>query len=669
MLSKTLTEVLPVALWAALWTVGGWWLVRRAFHLRPNEQALAGLGVGLILQTWLANLLAQITPLLPACWLAAATVFVLGLALSFPLQRDSWRELFSIQIRPLQWITLALLAYVFIVVGRGLAILDDYQNLPIVSLIATGDIPPRFALDPKVSFSYHYFTALFAAQLVQLGNLYVWTALDVARGFGFALSILLTGLWVQRITGNMLAAYLGGLMATFAGGTRWLLLIFPQSIIERISAQVQMIGSGAGSGENLAAALLNPWASFGGGPYPFPFAYVNGFNATPVMTYHAGAGGLPGVIGGVLFLAHNRWHGWRAGVLLSALLAASALANEVTFATLGLGYLLVILLEALRRRSLRLPPSLARWLGILLPAGVISLFQGGVITGLAQGWLAKLSGAASGPAYFDFKFSLFWPPAVLSSHLGYLTLTNPWQAFLALLEIGPIIIVLPLVIVWGSKALRYQRWFEASLIGISIASLVLSFVELSSKAGITALTRAQGMIVGICSSFAVPALWLWGRKRSEGLKIWIGLLLFITMLGGMVLFGIQMIAAPLPVYSNFLNQLDAQATRDYWNRLEPQALIFDPVDHRAPVVFGRPTDSSLGLYTRKPEWEKLVEDPVPSKLHAYGFDYAYLDLKYWDSLPIETQKMLETSCMRLIREYKQEFPPDFRRLYNLQECQ
>jgi hypothetical protein len=30
----------------------------------------------------------------------------------------------------------------------GLAILDDYQNLPTTALIATGDIPPHFPLNP-----------------------------------------------------------------------------------------------------------------------------------------------------------------------------------------------------------------------------------------------------------------------------------------------------------------------------------------------------------------------------------------------------------------------------------------------------------------------------------------------------------------------------------------
>jgi hypothetical protein len=667
-------EILPLMAWTGLWMMGGIWITRNAFNLRPNEQVLAGLAVGLIIQNWLANMLGQVMTVPAAFWVAACLVFLWGLLFSLPFSRNNLLNLIQIPLRPLQWLVLALLAYAFISAGRGLALLDDYQNLPVASLIAAGDIPPHFPLDPSRIYGYHYLTLLFAAQLMRIGNLYIWTALDVARGFSFALSLILTGIWVRRITGSILAGYLGGLAAAFTSGVRWLLLLLPENILERISADIQLIGSGASSGTSLSSALLNPWASSEGGIYPFPFAHVNGFNPAAVMTFHAGAGSLPGVITSVFFLTHNRWQGWRAGVVSAAMLSALALANEVAFISTVIGFLIgagfYLIWHWFREKKIHIPISLGRWLIILLPAGLVAAFQGGVLSGIFSGWITRLfPGIGSSPAYHTFQFSLHWPPSVLSSHLGYLNLTRPAQLLSALLEIGPVILVLPLVIIWGIKAFHWRRWYEFGFIAFGLGSAALVFVEYSGTAGITALTRIQGMLPAACTLFAIPALWFWLRKRSETVKILVGVLFLMSIFSGLVILGIQLIAAPKPIYSNFLNDLDARAARDYWNRLDAGGLVFDPLPYRAPVVFGRATKSSTNQYQETQAWGGLKDHPSPQALHDFGFSYAYLDQQYWDSLPIETQKQLENSCMSLMMEYTQVFPKDFRRLYNLDKCQ
>ena len=135
------------------------------------------------------------------------------------------------------------MVYVFFMVGRGLAVLDDYQNLPVTSLLAAGDIPPRFALDPEVSFNYHYLVLLFSGQIMRIGNMYPWLALDLARAIGFSIGLMLTGLYVQRITWSKMAGVVAGLVAAFGGGTRWLMLLLPGRIIDRMSDHLQMLGA------------------------------------------------------------------------------------------------------------------------------------------------------------------------------------------------------------------------------------------------------------------------------------------------------------------------------------------------------------------------------------------------------------------------------------------
>ena len=60
---------------------------------------------------------------------------------------------------------------------------------------------------------------------------------------------------------------------------RWLLLILPPPVVEWISGQVALIGSGKISGDTLSAALTNVWQIEGSGPIEFPFAFANGLTS------------------------------------------------------------------------------------------------------------------------------------------------------------------------------------------------------------------------------------------------------------------------------------------------------------------------------------------------------------------------------------------------------
>ncbi len=111
-------------------------------------------------------------------------------------------------------------------------------------MMAAGDLPPHFALDPKVSYGYHYFLMLFAAQWMRLGGMYPWNALDLVRGLSFGLMIGLTYLWFARLTFSKVGGLLGAMMAAFGMGTRWILLLLPESIITWLGQGMELIGSG-----------------------------------------------------------------------------------------------------------------------------------------------------------------------------------------------------------------------------------------------------------------------------------------------------------------------------------------------------------------------------------------------------------------------------------------
>ena len=263
-----------------------------------------------------------------------------------------------------------------------------------------------------------------------------------------------------------------------------------------------------------------------------------------------------------------------------------------------------------------------------------------------------------------------WPPSFLSSHLGELSLGNPYQLITALFEIGPMIIVLPLVFIWGYKAFRAGRWYEAAVIVLPLVYIPILLIQYTGNAGPTALNRLQSKLYGLASgNFAIASLWLWGKNRREWVKAGIAFLLFVAMFGGIVLFGLELISVPKPVYSYYLSVLDAQMEAKYWDKLEKDAVIYDPITSRPAVVFGRPTDSGITWYENKPEWEVLSSHPDPVKLSDAGFDYVYVGFEHWDKHEAEYQRMLETPCVKLVDEVVFDgYPYDFRRLMDIRTC-
>ena len=368
---KTLMDFAPLILWALLWISGGCLLTASLFRLRRSEAALIGLGIGLVTETWLANLLAQMIPVVIAFWLAAVLTLIGGLVAVFVLKRKNIKINFSFSFN--HWLILFLLTILFISIGRGLALFDDYQNLPTISLMATGDIPPHFALDPHFSFNYHYFLLLFATQFMRLGSMFPWTALDVSRGLIIALPLMLAWLWAYRMTRNRIASVLTSVMLMFAGGARWLLLLLPQPILQLISNQITLIGSAAETAPDLVRAMLANWKIDGDGPIPFPFAFHSGIFQSYVMNGFTGISGMAFIIVLLLLLTAQRWRNPFAGVITFILFSALALTNEVLFGLIGLGFIFAVIVWIITHRSFKLPSSLIRWVAVLVPVGLTAL--------------------------------------------------------------------------------------------------------------------------------------------------------------------------------------------------------------------------------------------------------------------------------------------------------
>jgi hypothetical protein len=660
---KFILDIIPLMGWTTLWTAGGWMLAASLLRLRHSETAMVGFGIGLVLQTWLANLLARALPTLFTFWLSAVLVLLAGCVSAFAFRRNLRFEL-SLP----QWLCLGSLTLLFNAIGRGLGIFDDYQNLPTLSLMAGGDIPPHFALNPALNFGYHYFLLLFGAQVMRIGNMFPWSALDLARGLILALPLMLAGLWATRITNNSLVGILTAFMLAFAGGARWLLLLLPQAWLNQLSGNITLIGSAASSAPNLSEALLSAWKIDGAGPVPFPFAFYTGINQPYVMAY-TGISGSAILVMLLILLTANRWRHWSAGILTSILIASLALTNEIAFLLIGFGFVLVGLTWMISHRNYKLPRDFLAWIGILSGAVVAAIVQGGMLTEVVR---ARFASGNAESSYFDTSPSLVWPPAIVSAHLGSLNIFNPSQLFAALAEIGPIVLVTPLVFAWAWKSFKSGKWYEAALCAASFGSLIALFVAFKGPL-FTATPRLMGGWFFVCILYCVPLLWIWARKRSEAIQIGAVTGGLVTALSGLVLFGVQLIAIQKPVYATFITPMDAKMTQEYWNKLGTNAKVFDPVVYRGPTVFSRFTDSSPSWYVKSPGWQTLVDAPDPFKIHAAGFDYMYFDSDYWNSLTPAEQGLFNAACVKQIAQVdgvhsEKDFTKDFRRLLNIRNC-
>ncbi len=648
-------SIIPALVLIFLWFAGGWMITFRLFDIPARERGLVGLGVGMIASTWLSNFIARFLPLASAFWVSAIFTTLFGLYLVFPVRNQIRKGLLK---NIGQWVPFAFLFILFTLINRGLAIFDDYQNLPVMSIMATGKFPPPFPFARDVTFNYHYILLLLATQFVSIGHAPVWTALDVARGITMSLFFMYAGMFVYRFTNKPAAQFIGVIFAMFAGGVRWLYLLMPLSFVRKISDNVTLLGSAAESGSSLYNLLYKPWLIAGPPPYPFPFIFLSGINNASIMSI-GGAGLVSSLIIMLLLLLCTHVREKSAVIPLTILFASMALANEVTYALFVAGFALLLLIWIIQQHSLKLPASLFFWLGIFFSSGVLSLIQGGIITGVVSGFFGKTASS-----YHEGGLHYIFPPAIVSGHLGILSLFNPYQLISAFLEIGPVILFFPLVLIYGWNAFKNNNWLEASFVFSGVISLCMIFVQYSGNAGLTATSRLYNNFIGVSTIYAIPLVWGWVSRKKEFAHYVVSSLGLVTIMSGIVLFSSQLSAFSRPVASYLLSDIDVQMYKKYWNQLPADVMVFDVAPFRSATIFGRGSESLETLYVTQPEFADLAGFPDPVKVHAAGYDFMYYSNSYWD----DHKNVVDIPCVKIIDQMDDTELGDFRRLVNISKC-
>ncbi len=662
-----------VLLNALIW-IGGWLLCNHLFYLRRRERLFAGIASGMLLFLLFSNLLAYFIRLPGAYWAAASLVLGLGGVAAWRSNqrpRLPFREL-------LEWpqlLAFGTLFVLFVLINRGLALFDDYANLPLVSTIAAGDFPPHFSLNPKVVLDFHYGLHLLAASLVRIGGFFPWSALDIYKAFTIALAALLSVLWYRRLAPWKISAGLGGLFVLFAAGSRWLLLFIPETVLQKMSASLQMMGSALQSAPDLHTALISPWNIAGDGPIPFPFAFANGI-ISPLTLAMGSSAALPAVtMFLLLLLARRRWRP-APGLLYGLLLSSLILTSEPLFVILWAGILVAAIfrwLLAARRSSKpadRQPPAAClSWLWVLLPGPILAPTMGGVISAAFQRLAGQVTGTTVESGVYADQVALRWPPAILSSHLGSLSLLNPDHWLILLAEMG----IAVLLGVFVTRAIPgYVRSGKLVMAGASLMAVMnfltpmfLRFVERDRD-----ISRLTGAALAIWMGLGLPYLWLAYRRSGKLTRVVAGAVYIIAIVGGLALFPAQMIAAAQTQPSDFVQEEDAWMSRKYWDNLEPEDWVLDPLyPYRPPTLFARTTGPAYrNMYVPLPEYRELVKRFDPVEMARAGYDYLYFDRETWQKLTAEQRRAFQNSCIHPVAEQKAE-TGDFRRLLDISRCQ
>lgn len=656
---------------AAFWILGGWLLARHAFRLEPGENLILGFGMGLSSYLWAANLLGH--GFSPYLTFIGAAILVLGLGLAFAWKGQrpllDWRDL-----GVWRWIVIGLLlVWVFARIARGLAIFDDRKNISIISTMAAGDIPPHHYMNSAVYFAYHYGFQLLGSSLVRLGGLLPWSAFDLSKAIAGAYTLLLAALLGKRHIAHPSGGLIVAGVLAFATGTRYLLLLAPAGLMAQIDPLIGVRSVDAVVGMPLSQAMLQGILIDDGPPGPLLYAFMNGVGWPVVMAVNAGPSSMSLVILLMTWLLAPRIRRPAAVIPLIVLFSFWALVWESSYGLFLIAGLFVgpYWLWKGRQGHTDLVPWAFLALIVSLP---VALVQGGTITEVARQLvygIQEVTPLLPGDAVAVGGFSIRWPPAIYSGHLGALSIFSPLELLVAVVELGPIVLFTPWITWWALKRFHAGDWILGALVLSAWVGFILPvFFSYEYDRDIVRFTK-HGVLVWTLAL----SLMLWENSPgwSRALRYAAVAGLSLMVLGGLVIAGTELTAASQVVLTEpGINGLDSRMAGEVWDRLPPDSEVFDAHTWRATMITGRLTRVVSGNksydYAHSTDWEQLKSDPTPDGFLDHGFRYVYIDEVWWNQISEASRSAMTHQCVQVVSEQRYSGLGQFRRLVDLEHC-
>lgn len=166
-----------------------------------------------------------------------------------------------------------------------------------------------------------------------------------------------------------------------------------------------------------------------------------------------------------------------------------------------------------------------------------------------------------------------WTPAkglLAGLALAALALGSPAHILLALAEIGPLLLLAPVVMLAIPRYLRSGKLMTVGLAIMALVSMaipvVITFTERDRD-----ITRLMSTALNIWAALGLPYAWLALRRGRQLTRLAIGVCWAVVIFGGLALFPAQLAAGLQPQASYFIEEPDVWMSSRYWNRLKPDA--------------------------------------------------------------------------------------------------
>jgi len=654
---------------AAVWITGGWLIATHAFRLERWERLLVGFGIGLACYLWFINLIGRwLAPEL-AFSLAAFLVVMVGVAFAWRGERP-WLNRGDLSIWG--WMVAGLLLFFVLTrIAMGLGIFDDRKNLSIVSTMASGDIPPHHYMNSASNFVYHYGFQLLGASLMRLGGLLPWSAYDLSKSLNGAYLFVLIGLFARRYVQQPLSAVLVPLIMAFAMGTRYLLYFAPHKLMVLIDILVKVRALDEVVGMPVSQAIQQGIVLKDGPPAPFLYGFMSGIGSPLILSVNVGPSTFSFSLFLLIWVLAPRLTRPAGLLILTILFAMWGMSWEASYGLFALAGLIVGVYWLLKRRNV-LEPWVKWMLAALLLSIPIVLLQGGTITEIVREMWMGLSSAGGNSGISSGGFSLRSPPAVYSSHLGALEITSPIELFVAILEMGTIVLFAPLLTWWAWKRFRQGDWMLGTVVLSAWLGILLPIIfSYEYDRDISRFTRYGTLVWTL-----VLAVMLFDslEKHSKYLGGLIMAGIALAVFGGILISGTELSAASQVVLTEEgITGLDASMAETMWDQLPRESEVFDPYTWRATMVTGRLTRVVGGKmsfdYEISPTWEALKANPTASNLLANGFTYVYVDEEWWNAIPEASRESLSATCVTVIADQEDPETGQFRQLIDLGQCE
>ena len=221
-------------------------------------------------------------------------------------------------------------------------------------------------------------------------------------------------------------------------------------------------------------------------------------------------------------------------------------------------------------------------------------------------------------------FSIRWPPAILSAHLGNLSLFS-WKGLLvALLEIGPAILFLP----WLTKRIlptqNQSSWWDKALLFSAWFGLIIPiFIIYRSERDITRLTSfAVSITVYLMMVYLIGE-----REKLKPITYNLGIIsIGLMMFSGLVLAGTQLTAAPNTIFAHKYQDFDAKLLSQVWGKFPSDSKIYGSVG-RGSILTGQLTGGIFSFPSgdERVIWEQLETEPSLDAFLSNDFEFVYFD--------------------------------------------